>query len=290
MTQPIHALLHSSESNEWYTPAKYIEAARAVMGEIDLDPASCETANRTVQAVQYFTIDDNALPLAWFKPDSTPARVWLNPPYGRGGPGKWVRKLIKEQERGNVRQAVLLVSNATSTNWFTPLWNYPICFTDHRIQFVSPTNSEAKRNTHGSVFVYFGPNVDAFADVFGQFGHIVRPQTREMDSMSKGLSELQKNILIMANRHRTSDLRAKDSELSTMHGGLFGADLRTEQVITAVYGIPSNAARAAISRAFCRLEQRGLVHRVFGRYWAGINLTQEGIDTAVSVDKSEVIP
>src|SRR5262245_13067731 len=39
---------------EWYTPPQYIAAARAVLGAIDLDPASSEIAQTTVQAGAFF--------------------------------------------------------------------------------------------------------------------------------------------------------------------------------------------------------------------------------------------
>lgn len=45
------AALRSSESNEWYTPAVYIEAARTVLGGIDLEdyprPSVDDAASRT---------------------------------------------------------------------------------------------------------------------------------------------------------------------------------------------------------------------------------------------------
>lgn len=50
-----HQLLNSSASAEWFTPPRYIEAVREVLGAIDLDPASSLAANRIVQAKRYFT-------------------------------------------------------------------------------------------------------------------------------------------------------------------------------------------------------------------------------------------
>lgn len=46
---------NNSKDDEWYTPAKYIEAAREVLGSIDLDPASNDFANETVKASVYYT-------------------------------------------------------------------------------------------------------------------------------------------------------------------------------------------------------------------------------------------
>ncbi len=161
-------LVVSSESNEWYTPAEYIEAAREVLGEIDVDPATCEQANRTVKAKAWYTSETNGLLHDW------PGRVWMNPPYG-GLTEKFVAKLLEQHRQGVTTEAVLLVnSHATDTKWFQPLWDHMLCFTNHRINFVPSEGKNAIGSTHGSVFIYLGTNQEKFASVFNKVGAIVR--------------------------------------------------------------------------------------------------------------------
>jgi len=50
---------------ESYTPAVYIEAARAVMGGIDLDPASNALAQKTVKASRWYGEQENGLLQKW---------------------------------------------------------------------------------------------------------------------------------------------------------------------------------------------------------------------------------
>jgi len=56
----------------WGTPVEYVDLARTVMGVIDLDPASSDQAQSTVQALQHFTQADDGLKRVWH------GNVWLN--------------------------------------------------------------------------------------------------------------------------------------------------------------------------------------------------------------------
>jgi hypothetical protein len=47
--------LQNSGDPEWFTPKRYIAAVKRVLGQIDLDPAFCEEANRIVGATRYYT-------------------------------------------------------------------------------------------------------------------------------------------------------------------------------------------------------------------------------------------
>jgi phage N-6-adenine-methyltransferase len=160
--------LVASDENEWYTPARYLDAAREVLGGIDLDPASSEEANKRVRATSLWTADDDGLEQPWH------GHIWLNPPYG-GLAEKFTQRLVAEHAAASIEAAVLLVNaHCTDTKWFQPLWNQPLCFTDHRIDFEAPQGREKKTSsTHGSVFGYFGPHPERFAAAFVDFGAIV---------------------------------------------------------------------------------------------------------------------
>jgi len=157
----------SSVSAEFYTPARYVDAAREVLGDIDLDPASCAEADETVRARRFYDARTDGLAQPW------KGCVWCNPPYGREGP-KFVAKALREFEAGRVPAAILLLSGySVDTAWFAPLWEHVLCFVRGRILFHAPLLGDGGGPTAASVFVYLGPDWPRFAGVFGEFGPIV---------------------------------------------------------------------------------------------------------------------
>ena len=154
--------------NEWYTPPEYIEAARAVMGSIDLDPATSEIAQSKIRANKYLTASDDGLAHDWF------GNVWLNPPYSQPAIMHFLQKLTGEYSAGNIEQAVCLTHNYTDTAWFQLAASVceAVCFTRGRIGFLSPSGEKAAP-TQGQAFFYYGPNRQRFAEVFSSFGFVV---------------------------------------------------------------------------------------------------------------------
>ena len=169
------ARIKSSGSNEWYTPADIVTSARAVMGSIDVDPASCAEANRSVRAGIFYDEAADGFAREW------EGNVWLNPPYGFGpnnvsNAQRWSHRLIDQYEDGIVDQACLLVNASTGYAWFKRLWDYPICFFYNRIAFEPPEGSaNAHRPTHSNIVAYFGENVDRFVSEFSKWGRVVVP-------------------------------------------------------------------------------------------------------------------
>lgn len=185
MNDTVMAARHSMDSCDWYTPSPFVEAAREVMGGIDLDPASHEEANRTVNATKYYTAEDDGLKQSW------DGRIFLNPPGGLVG-AFW-RKLVNE---------TFLCSRDFQCIWIgysleqlqtlqcvgasrSPM-DFPICITSKRIAFVENEAKRAERiakmiavgkkpnakssPSHSNYITYVGPKRSKFGDVFSRFG------------------------------------------------------------------------------------------------------------------------
>ena len=159
---------HSTGDNEWYTPKEYIDAARDVLGEIDLDPASSKKANAVVKATRIFTINDDGLKQPWT------GKVWMNPPYAADAVGKFIEKLAASVEDHGVSEALVLVNNATETKWFARLAGVAscLCFPTGRVRFWKP-GSDLGAPLQGQCVAYIGKRASHFLKRFRTFGTVV---------------------------------------------------------------------------------------------------------------------
>ena len=188
MTTP--ANLHSSATAEHYTPPEIVEAAREVMGGIDLDPASCAEANTIVKAAAYY--DSDGLSRPWY------GRVFLNPPGGKldrnlnpigakDGPGYaasavWWWKLLDELDAGRVTQAVFVcfslnVFQNSQRDGGPPPYLFPFVVPSSRLKFwgaKTPIGTGAP--SHPNAIVYVPPDENIalarFDRVFSKFGAV----------------------------------------------------------------------------------------------------------------------
>jgi hypothetical protein len=122
-----------------------------------------------VRAGRYFTAADDSLTEPWS------GRVFLNPPYGKSAPqgcAHFIPKLVGEYQAGRMSAGIVLTAaTGTETDWFAHLWDYVICFTDHRLGYWNPLGVGA--GVFGSAFTYLGPEPDRFAVRFAEFGRVV---------------------------------------------------------------------------------------------------------------------
>jgi hypothetical protein len=189
---------HSSKTNEHYTPREYIEAARELMGSIDLDPASCAEANETVKAAKWYGKREDGLSMNWA------GNIWLNPPGGKlkfsmnhvtgkmewkevpKGPGTssafvWYAHLATKWERGEIRSAVFLAFTLEMLRLgqgatIAPQ-AFPRCYPKDRIKFIEKGGNVGGSPGHANVLIYMPPrNLDSldsgsrFASIFRKFG------------------------------------------------------------------------------------------------------------------------
>ena len=161
---------HNSGENEWYTPEPFIAAARATMGSIDCDPASHEIANEIVKAKKFFTKEQNGLEQKWHR------TVWLNPPYAQPLVAQFSKAVADEFDSGEIKQACILVNNATETEWFGRMIGSAsaVCFPQFRVRFLDQ-DGKPGGPLQGQAVIYMGNQPKRFADNFKAFGFVLCP-------------------------------------------------------------------------------------------------------------------
>jgi ParB family chromosome partitioning protein len=160
----VHVAQNSGE-NEWYTPSQFIESARTVMGSIDTDPASSDVANKVVGASEYFTKEMDGLSQKWR------GNVWMNPPYAQPLIGQFAEAISQKLESGEINQAIILVNNATETQWFQRMAGVAsaVCFPKSRIKFLDPSGKPGAP-LQGQAIIYFGNYPKLFRQEFSTYG------------------------------------------------------------------------------------------------------------------------
>lgn len=157
-------IVNNSGNQEHYTPKKFTDSARLVMGTIDLDPASNLFANSWIKAEKIFTLDNQGLSETW------QGNVWMNPPYDSKNLKPLVDKLLSE----DVQQAVVLTNNNTDTKVGQQLLGFAsaICLVAGRVKFMKPDGTENKTPLQGQIIYYKGGNIQMFKQEFSKHGTV----------------------------------------------------------------------------------------------------------------------
>lgn len=163
---------HSSKSNEHYSPPLIVEPARATLGHIDLDPASCPLANSVVRAERIYTEADHGLELPWR------GRTFLNPPGGKEGndsvQATWWFRLAEQWMTGAVEAAVfvgfsvevLQVTQCDRPRGLPVPAELPHCIPARRVAYLREVDGALVPGTsppHSSVIAYLPPLASAEA-------------------------------------------------------------------------------------------------------------------------------
>ncbi len=189
---------HSSKSSGWQTPPFILEPARIVLGSIDLDPASCAQANKTVKAKTFFTPERNGLARPWShmlvshvrwcvqngKPIA-PTSIWLNPPggwhKGRVGDSEikhwWIKSLQERREPYFGHMLWLSFSiealQVTQVECEYSLCHFPTVIFSRRVPYIDPKTGKAvSGNTHASSITYIPGRLNRTKLFFQSYAHL----------------------------------------------------------------------------------------------------------------------
>jgi hypothetical protein len=145
--------------DEWYTPKEIIEPIREFYGgTIDLDPASCFEANKTIKANAYFVESHQGLNHRW------KGSIWCNPPYCDGATQEWVFNVAKKYlaEESSIECAIVLVNRSDAKWYYDFLDNHEGGYYQFRkrIKFINgqPESDKPSSPRYNNDLIYWGKN------------------------------------------------------------------------------------------------------------------------------------
>lgn len=166
----------NSNSQEWCTPPKYVDAVREVFGGvIELDP--CSNRFSIVHAENEYRLPEHdGLHESWDY-----RSIYVNPPYGadreRGTTIKnWLRRCAIAREQHGSRVLALVPVATNTRHWKSYVFGVAdaIAFLyDTRLRFLVDGKDEGKGAPMSCAMVYWGDDVGLFDRVFTPHGAVV---------------------------------------------------------------------------------------------------------------------
>lgn len=170
--------LNQNKRQDWVTPP----AVRSVVHQFKpLKLDVCTSAHNAMQAEQFYTKRTNGLVQPW----ACGGLSWCNFPWSRTESPVWIDRACDQGNKG--AEVLLLGPSRTDTGWFRQLWDMAdaVCFWAGRITFLDPGTMEPMRHYNKktkkweispcpvpTMFAYWGPDVQLFAEVFEAHGPV----------------------------------------------------------------------------------------------------------------------
>ena len=184
------------EDLELITPPDLVQSANALMGNIDLDPASSKTAQEHVQADNFFTPQDDGLNCQQWH-----GKVYLFPPSGAyffdkkldkwkmtrasspslvSSHAVWFRKLYRAWLANEIEQGLYFTNCPDMIRYEPKIFSFPLCILRTAPRLLRHNSEGIKQHrTCTSIVVYLPPTdssdeaVKRFIDIYSERGHIL---------------------------------------------------------------------------------------------------------------------
>jgi hypothetical protein len=184
------------EDQELITNPDLISAAYALLGEIDLDVASSKVANSYIEALNYYTPQDDGLNnIEWF------GKVYLFPPSGTyyfdkrldkwkmtrsnataitSSHAVWFQRLYRAWWNNEIEQGLYFTNCPDMIRYEQKIFDFPICILKTAPDLIKNSSEGiTKHRTCTSMVIYLQPKdnpggaTQKFIDIYEEKGRIV---------------------------------------------------------------------------------------------------------------------